>query len=278
MFKSAMDQSYVKPRMISEGDEVLFITQRGKRYLVEVRRGRRFHSSEGYVDLDRVIGKPYGSRIRTNTGSVWVAARPLILDHALNFPRVTQIVYPKDLGYIVLMSGVRCGSRVVEGGTGAGVLTAMLAYYVAPMGKVYSYDVDEEHLRNAEKQLERVGLREFVELRHGDLTERIYEEGVDAVILDIPTPWLAVANAKRALRDGGMLVSISPTIEQVIETVEALRGEGFADITTVELLLRTLRVKRGMTRPEHLMHAHTVYITTARKAYKEGEEDAEIKI
>ncbi len=271
MFKNAISGVFVKPLMIKEGDEVLFITQRGKKYLLEVRRGRRFHSSEGYVDLDKVIGLPYGSRIRTNTGSVWVAARPLVLDQALNFPRVTQIVYPKDLGYIILMSGVRCGSRVVEGGTGAGVLTTMLAYYVAPEGRVYSYDIDEEHLKNAAKQLERVGLRDFVELKHGDLTEKIDEENVDAIILDIPTPWLAVANAKKALKDGGMLISISPTIEQVIETVEALRKEGFADITTVEILLRTLRVKRGMTRPEHLMHAHTAYITSARKAYKEEE-------
>lgn len=257
--------------LIQEGDQILFITERGKKYLLEARRGKRFHSSEGYIDLDNVIGLPYGARIKTNTGSVWVAARPLILDNVLNFPRITQIVYPKDLGYIILMSGVRCGSRVVEGGTGAGVLTTMLAYYVAPQGKVYSYDIEEEHLENAARQLEKVGLREFVELKHGDLTKNIDEKDVDAVILDIPTPWLAVANAKKALKDGGMLVSLSPTIEQVIETVEALRKEGFSDISCVEILLRNLRVRRGMTRPEHLMHAHTVYITTARKAYRMDE-------
>ena len=254
--------------VIREGDEVLFITGKGKRYLLKVKEGKVFHSSEGYVDLGQVIGLPYGSRIQTNTGSIWVAAKPLILDQVLNFPRVTQIVYPKDLGYVILMSGVRCGSRVVEGGTGAGVLTAMLAYYVAPQGKVYSYDIDSEHLENAAKQLEKVGLREYVELKQEDLTQKIDEREVDAVILDIPTPWLAVANAKKALKDGGVLVSLSPTIEQVIETVEALRDEGFADIACVEILLRNLRVRRGMTRPEHLMHAHTVYIVTARKAYK----------
>jgi len=276
MFKSGI--LLEEASMISEGDKVLFITQKGKKYMVEVKRGKQFHSSEGYVDLGELIGKPYGTRIRTNTGSLWVAAKPTILDHVLNFPRITQIVYPKDLGYIILMSGVRCGSRVVEGGTGTGVLTTMLAYYVAPQGKVYSYDIDEGHLEAAAKHLEELGLREFVELKHGDLTEEIEEESVDAVILDIPTPWLAVANAKKALRDGGALVSISPTIEQVIETVEALREEGFAEITTVEILLRTLRVRRGMTRPEHLMHAHTAYITTARKAYKEGEKPAETKL
>ena len=117
--------------VIREGDEVLFITGKGKRYLLKVKEGKVFHSSEGYVDLGQVIGLPYGSRIQTNTGSIWVAAKPLILDQVLNFPRVTQIVYPKDLGYVILMSGVRCGSRVVEGGTGAGVRTAMMDYLLS---------------------------------------------------------------------------------------------------------------------------------------------------
>lgn len=256
---------------IGEGDEVLLVTQRGKRYLLRVARGRRFHSSEGYIDLESLIGLRYGSRIRTNTGSVWVALKPTILDHVLSFPRVTQIIYPKDLGYIILMSGVRCGSRVVEGGTGAGVLTTTLAYYVAPSGRVYSYDVEQENLELVAKHLERLGLGEYVELKHGDLTKSMDEESVDAVILDIPTPWLAVSNAKKALRDGGVLISISPTMEQTVETVERLREEGFADISCVEILLRRMRVRRGMTRPEHQMHAHTAYIVTARKAYGEDE-------
>ena len=254
--------------VIEEGSEVLFVTRKGKRYLVRVRDGRQFHSSEGYVELGELIGKRYGHRIKTNTGSTWVACKPTLLDKILlSYPRITQIVYPKDLGYIVLMSGVRSGSRVVEGGTGAAALTTVLAYYVAPTGRVYSYDVEEKYLQNAEEQLRRVGLIDYVELKHGDLTKQIDEREVDAVILDLPEPWLAVQTSWEALKDGGILVSISPTIEQVVETVETLRRQGFADIETVEILLRNLRVKKGMTRPVHLMHAHTAYITTARKAY-----------
>ena len=257
---------------IREGDRVLFFTQRGKEYLVEIKRGKRFHTSEGYIDLETLIGKRYGTRIKTNTGSRWTALKPTLLDEVLRFPRVTQIIYPKDLGYIILVSGVRCGSRVVEAGTGSGVLTAVLASYVAPEGRVYSYDVEERHLRNAEKYLERVGLREFVELKHGDVSKEIEEREVDAVFLDVPEPWEAVENCHQALRDGGVLVSLSPTIEQVVETVETLREKGFTRIETVEILLRRLRVKRGMTRPLHLMHAHTAYITVARKAVEENAE------
>lgn len=255
--------------VITEGDTVLFLTEKKKKYMVKVARGKRIHTSEGYVDLTEVIGKRYGSRIKSNTGSSWIILKPTVLDYVLHYPRLTQIIYPKDLGYIVLMSGVRSGSRVVEAGTGSGVLTTILASYVAPEGKVYSYDVEEEYIENARRNLENLGLLEYVELKHGNVENGVKEREVDAFILDVPEPWKAVKSAYEALKDSGVFISISPTIEQVVETVETLRREGFEDVLTVEILLREMRVKKGMTRPVHLMHAHTCYITTARKILKE---------
>ncbi|MCL7383227.1 MAG: tRNA (adenine-N1)-methyltransferase [Thaumarchaeota archaeon] len=254
---------------INEGSTVLFITEKKKKYMVRISRGRRYHTSEGYVDLSELIGKRYGCRIKSNTGSTWTVLKPTILDYVLHYPRLTQIVYPKDLGYIILISGVRSGSRVVEAGTGSGVLTTILASYVAPTGKVYSYDVQEEYLENARRNLEKLGLLDYVELKHGSVEESVEERDVDAFILDVPEPWKAVKPAYNALKDSGIFISISPTIEQVVETVETLRIEGFDDISTVEILLREMRVKKGMTRPVHLMHAHTCYITSARKTLKE---------
>ncbi len=255
--------------IINEGSTVLFITEKKKKYMVRISRGRRYHTSEGYVDLSELVGKRYGCRIKSNTGSTWTVLKPTILDHVLYYPRLTQIVYPKDLGYIILISGVRSGSRVVEAGTGSGVLTTILASYVAPTGKVYSYDVEEEYLENARRNLEKLGLLDYVELKHGSVEESVEERDVDAFILDVPEPWKAVKPAYNTLKDSGIFISISPTIEQAIETVETLRVEGFDDVSTVEILLREMRVKKGMTRPVHLMHAHTCYITSARKTLKE---------
>lgn len=255
---------------VCEGDTVLFLTERKKRYMVKVVKDKKYHTSEGYVNLSELIGKRYGCKIKSNTGSTWTVLRPTILDHVLHYHRITQIIYPKDLGYIILVSGVRPGSRVVEAGTGSGVLTTILASYVAPTGKVYSYDVKEEYLENARKNLEGLGLLHYVELKHGNVEEYVEEREVDVFILDVPEPWKAVKSAYIALKDSGVFTSVSPTIEQVIETVETLRKEGFEDISTVEILLREMRVKKGMTRPVHLMHAHTCYITTARKVLKEG--------
>ncbi|MEM3066642.1 MAG: tRNA (adenine-N1)-methyltransferase [Nitrososphaerota archaeon] len=257
--------------VIQEGSRVLLLTERRKRYLVKVKPGVRFHTSEGYVDLSNLVGKRYGTRLTSNTGSVWFALKPTILDIVMKMPRPTQIVYPKDLGTVIFFGNIRPGSRVVEAGTGSGVLTAVMASYVMPYGVVYSYDVLEEHLENARKQLDELGLLPYVRLKQGDVTVAIEERDLDTVVLDIPTPWLAVPNAYKALSNGGVLVSLSPTIDQVMETVEALNSSGFVDITTIELLMRTLRVKRGMTRPDHMMRAHTTYITIAKKAYQDGQ-------
>lgn len=251
--------------LIKEGDRVLILTEKQKRYLVKVRRNVRLHTSEGYIELNELIGKRYGACIKSNIGSTWFALKPTLVDIVMKMPRLTQIVYPKDLGMIILMGNIRPGSRIVEAGTGSGVLTAAIASYVMPDGVVYSYDKELKYLENAQKQLEELGLLQYVRLKHGDVTVSIEEEDVDTVVLDIPTPWLAVQNAYKALSDGGIIVSLSPTIEQVIETVEALRANGFADIKTMELFMRELRVKKGMTRPEHLMRAHTTYMVIARK-------------
>jgi tRNA (adenine57-N1/adenine58-N1)-methyltransferase len=256
--------------VIQEGSRVLFLTEKKKRYLVKVKPGIRFHTSEGYVDLSELIGKRYGTKLVSNTGSVWFALKPTIIDIVMKMPRPTQVVYPKDLGAIIILGNIRSGSRVLEAGTGSGVLTAVIASYVMPNGMVYSYDLSEEYLENARKQLDELGLLPYVKLKQGDVTVAIEERDLDTIVLDIPTPWLAVPNAYEALSDGGTFVSLSPTIEQVVETVEALNSNGFADVTTIELLMRTLRVKKGMTRPDHIMRAHTVYITTAKKASRDS--------
>ncbi|MEM1770355.1 MAG: tRNA (adenine-N1)-methyltransferase [Nitrososphaerota archaeon] len=262
---------FKKGRMdtIREGDRVLLVTEKGKRYLVEVVSGKKYHTSEGYLDLGELVGKRYGCIVKSNIGSTWTVFKPMILDIVLHYPRVTQIIYPKDLGYIILMSGVRPGSTVVEAGTGSGVLTTILASYVAPDGKVYSYDVEEKYLENARKNLEKLGLLKYVELKYGNVEEGVEEREVDSFILDVPEPWKAVKTAYESLKDSGVFVSVSPTIEQVVETVETLRSSGFGDIYTVEILLREMRVKKGMTRPVHLMYAHTCYITRARKIIRE---------
>jgi tRNA (adenine57-N1/adenine58-N1)-methyltransferase len=139
---------------------------------------------------------------------------------------------------------------------------------VRPDGKVYSYEIREEFVKTAEKNLSRAGLADIAEIKNKDITCGIEEDCVDSVILDLATPWLVIPHAYGALKPCGTIVSFSPTIDQIVKTVEAMRENGFVDIETIECLMRGMQVERGKTRPQTLMTGHTGYITFARKAIK----------
>jgi tRNA (adenine57-N1/adenine58-N1)-methyltransferase len=132
---------------------------------------------------------------------------------------------------------------------------------------VHSYDVRAEFQRVALKNLKKAQLEEFVEVKEKDITLGIDETDVDAVILDLATPWLVVLHAHQALKGGGSLVSFSPTIDQVLQTVEAMESQYFVNVGTFECMMREMQVKRGKTRPQTLMTGHTGYITHGRKAF-----------
>ena len=254
------------PELIQEGDHVLLYLDRRRTYLVKVEKGKNFHTHKGFVQLDMLIGKNYGTRIKSNLNVEFVALKPILRDYIIKSFRKTQIMYPKDIALTVMFSGIGPGSRVVEAGTGTGALTTALAHFVRPNGCVYSYEIREEFLKIAEKNLKRSGLTAFVKLKKKDVTVGIEEKNVDAVILDLATPWLVVPHAYNTLKPSGTIVSFSPTIDQTVKTTEALKENGFVNIETVECLMRGMRVERGKTRPQTLMTGHTGYITHARKA------------
>jgi len=255
-------------QIIREGEDVLLYLDRKRTYLVRVEKGKSFHTHKGFVQLNDLVEKEYGTRVTSSMGVEFVALRPTIRDYIFKIKRETQISYPKDIALILMFSGVSPGSRVVEAGTGTGALTSALAFYVKPTGRVYSYEIRQEFVDLALKNLKRVGVSEHVELKNKDITEGIDEEEVDAVILDMATPWLVIPHAYSALKGSGVLVSFSPTIDQVVKTVEALNEKGFVDVETVESLMRGMQIERGKTRPQTLMTGHTGYITFARKALK----------
>jgi tRNA (adenine57-N1/adenine58-N1)-methyltransferase len=265
----------VVSQKIGEGDYVLLCLDSRRTYMLKVEAGKTFHTHKGYVKLDELIGKEFGVAFQSSLGIVFTALKPTLEDYIMKSSRKTQITYPKDIALIVMFSGIGPGSRVVESGTGTGALTTALAHYVKPNGRVYTYEYREEFQKNAEKNLKRTNLLEFVEMKSGDVTAGIEERNLDAVILDLAVPWLVVPHAYEALKPSGTLVSFSPTIDQVVKTVEALRENNFVFIETVECMMRAMQVERGKTRPHTMMTGHTGYITHARKAVKPQQEETE---
>lgn len=251
--------------IIGENEDVLVFLDRKRTFLIRVKRGQSLHTHRGYINHDDMIGKEFGDGVKSSLGINFTILKPTPIDYAKKMLRSTQIIYPKDMGLILVHSGIGCGSRVVEAGTGSGALTSVLANFVGSKGRVYSYETRAEFLEKAKKNLERAGVLNQVELKNKDITTGIDESDVDAVVLDLATPWEVVPLTSKALKGSGVLVSFSPTIEQVVKTVEALEAEAFVNIEALESIVRRIKVKKGQTRPETLMIGHTGYVTHARK-------------
>jgi len=250
---------------VANGSDALLFLDKKRTYFIRVRSGESFHTHKGFIRFDDIIGRAYGSRVRSSLGEEFAVLKPSLRDFIQKISRRTQIIYPKDMALIMLYADIRPGSRIVEAGTGSGALTVLLADRVRPDGRVFTYEVREEFLDIARRNVERMRLSSFVEFKNKSIMEGVEEEDVDAVVLDLATPWEVVPFASKALRGSGYFASFSPTIEQTIKTCVAMEKEGFVAVETVECLVRRFQVKEGMTRPETLMTGHTGYLTFGRK-------------
>jgi tRNA (adenine57-N1/adenine58-N1)-methyltransferase len=248
---------------IQDGSDVLILLG-DKQFVIKIVEGQKFHTHKGYIDCSQLIGKPFGSYFKTSTGHSFVALRPSLRDYVSKFARRTQIIYPKDACSMLLWGDIKPGQRVLEAGTGSGALTAYIAQIVGKDGKVYGYDVNEDSIKITKKNLERLNLLSNVELKVGDVTQGVDLDNIDTVVLDLPTPWLAVKPLKKCLTTDAHFVSFSPTINQVEKTVLALKEANYVRIEAFETILREFDVKPDATRPKTLGITHTGYVVSAR--------------
>jgi tRNA (adenine57-N1/adenine58-N1)-methyltransferase len=248
-----------------EDDLVLLIGRDNKRFLIRLQAGSQLQTHRGVIQHDDLIGQPLGREIRSHLHYPFVVLQPSTHDLIRDIKRITQIVYPKDAGYILLKLSVRDGSRVIEAGTGSGGLTLALAQAVMPTGRVYSYESRPEMMRLAMRNLARVGLDDYVEFKEQDVVSGFAESEVDALFLDMRRPWDYLAQAWEALKGGGFFGSILPTTNQVSELLRGLESPPFADVEVEELLLRRYKTVPDRLRPVDRMVAHTGYLIFARK-------------
>lgn len=237
-----------------------------KRFLMRLRAGEVHHTHRGLIHHDLLIGQSPGVQVKTHLGHSFVALAPSLHDVIMSIQRISQIVYPKDLGYILLKLNVGAGSQVIECGTGSGALTIALAHAVRPSGRVFSYDMREDMIRVASKNLENAGYEQLVEMKQRDVAEAGFDErDVDAVFLDVRRPWHLLKHARHALTEGGFLGAIVPTTNQVSELVAVLEETRFRDVEVCELLLRGYKPVPERLRPMDRMVAHTGFLVFARR-------------
>jgi len=250
---------------ITADSYVLVYRDRRRRWLVKPKDTPKLHTHLGILDVAALVGQEYGTTVTTTLGDELTILEPTIEDLIMKLARKTQVIYPKDLGLIALKLGVHAGSRVVETGTGSGATTALMAYLVQPTGMVFTYDLNPEFQEVAKKNIDRVGLSNFVTFKLADSRLGFGETGFDAGILDVGDPWEVIGSMKASLKPSAPMAAITPTTNQAERLVAKMKEEGFVAIETVEILLRHLEARVGMTRPSNIMVGHTAYLTFGRK-------------
>ena len=250
---------------IQDGDLVLLVGQRHKHYIITLKAGMDFHTHRGVLQHDEMIGQPWGTKLRSHTGNPFYVFQPSLADVLREMPRNTQILYPKDIGFIFQTTGVGPGSRVLEAGTGSGSMTTALAYTVGDTGKVYSYEVREPMQKLAKKNLRRLGLDHRVDFKMRDIEEGFDEKDVDVLFLDVQAPHEYIAQARAALKPGGFFASLVPTFNQVQHLLMALNQNNFAFVEACEVFLRYFKPQPARLRPTDRMVAHTGFLVFGRR-------------
>jgi tRNA (adenine57-N1/adenine58-N1)-methyltransferase len=252
------------------GDVVLLVSQDRKPFIFVLQPGAQLQSHRGVVAHDDLIGQPWGQQVASHLGHRFTLLRPSTDDLVRHIKRTTQIVYPKDAGYILLKLGVRPGCRVVEAGTGSGGMALVLAQAVMPTGRVYSYDNRPEMQKLARENLARVGLERYVEFKLRDVAEGFDETDADALFFDLPAPWDYLEGGAAALGDGGFFRCILPTTNQVTQLLYTLQGGAFTMVEVEELILRPYKAVPARLRPQDRIIGHTGFLIFARKLAGEG--------
>ncbi|HEX2849468.1 MAG TPA: tRNA (adenine-N1)-methyltransferase [Acidimicrobiales bacterium] len=252
------------PRLFEAGDKALLIDRKLRRYLVTLAPGGEFHTHAGFVRHEEILGAAEGVTVTSTAGARYLAVRPTLSDFVLKMPRGAQVIYPKDLGPILMLADVFPGARILESGVGSGALSMTLLRAGAD---VVGYELRDDFAERARANVAEFGGRDAldrfrVEIR--DVYEGIDETDLDRIVLDLPEPWRVVKHAEEALHPGGILVAYVPTILQVAQLRETLAGSRFALAESLEVLQRTWHIEGTSVRPDHRMVAHTGFLTSAR--------------
>ena len=253
--------------ILRAGEDILLIDRKNREYLRTLQPGKSIHLRSGNFSMDDLIGTLEGSMVDNSGGESFLVVRPTYSQLIPHLPRAAQVIYPKDTAVILLWGDIYPGARVLEVGTGPGAMTMALLRAVGTEGHVYSYEVRQDHVEMARRNVERFLGREPTQwtLKQADIGEGIEEAHLDRMVVDLPEPWRLLDNAWQALRPGAVLVAYVPTVLQVKHYVDSARTSGFTSVSAIETMLRGWHVEGASIRPEHRMVAHTGFVITARR-------------
>lgn len=253
--------------LLRDGDTVLFVDRKDRRYLRRLRAGGTVSVRGRPIPCAALIGRPEGISVANHRGETFLVLRPSYAELIPNLPRRAQPIYPKDVGVLIHWGDVGPGMRVAEIGTGPAALTLALLRAIGATGSLTSYEIREDFAVMARDNVARFhGAAPQWTVRVQDAALGLVERDLDRVVVDVPEPWSLLDAIAGALRPGGILSCFIPTLLQVKSLADALHAHAaFGHVSTCEVLLRDWHVEGRSIRPAHRMVAHTGLLVFARR-------------
>jgi len=249
-------------------NQLIVIKTSKNKYLSVVESGKEFITNEGkfkFSDLKKIP-----SIITTTTGIDFQIYTPTYKEFVLLMKRGPQIIYPKDVGQIIVESNLHNSSKILEIGSGSGALTLYLYSLLQNSGKLYSLDSSKINQRRANKTISRylstyskdtVDVN-FINEKLDNFNFKNLEDKIDAIITDVPEPWDFFINNK--IDTNLNWVSYLPSMSQIIRINETLKEKNFQDIEVKEVILRDWIVDKKVVRPTNKLVSHTGFLISAK--------------
>jgi tRNA (adenine57-N1/adenine58-N1)-methyltransferase len=246
---------------LKKGEIVLLLSKENS-YLTEVRKGK-FHTKDGIFNLEEILKKEIGDKIKTHLGKEFVIVKPTINDILeKKIKRTAQVILPKDAALILAYTGIPSNSLVIDLGTGTGYLVIFLANYLSK-GKIITYEKNREFAKIASENIKASGLKN-IELKRKDVSKGMKERNADLVTIDLQHPEKFIKLAYRVLKPGGWLVVYSPTVEEMLKVKKEIKKFEFPQPLAVENIVREWKLEKT-TRPKTMGIMHTGFLIFARK-------------
>lgn len=250
------------------GDRVQLTDAKGKMHTITLQLNQEWHTHNGWLVHNEVVGLPEGSVVETTGGLKFLAFKPLLADYVLAMPRGATIVYPKDAAMILGLADIAPGVSVLEAGVGSGALSISLLRAVGSKGSVDSFEKREEFATIATKNVNQY----FGEspsnwnLELGAVQDFVHVKQYDRVVLDMLAPWECIDMASKVLVPGGVFIAYVATTTQLSQTAEAIKASScFTEPESSETIVRGWHHEGLAVRPQHRMIAHTAFLIMARR-------------
>lgn len=264
--------------MPKTGDLILLKDSKGRKYLIFFKKNGVFEFHKGRVLHKEIAKRKIGEIIISSKKEKLLVLKPTLTDFVFKkLKRISQIIYPKDIGQILVLGDIVPGAKVLEVGTGSGALTLYLIRAVGEKGKIVSIDEREDMIKSAKENIEKFYQKQIKEIKNLTLKVQnlkdLKEKNFDRVILDLVDPWNYLQKVKEVLKSGGILICWLPTVLQIFKLIEKIEKKFRNDFETegiFETLQREWQKKGRSLRPKDRMVAHTGFLILMRKIQKVG--------